>query len=91
MSTAMSEFNATASSHMRRDLESGGKWTCTCEACHAIRSLVGMEKTLGIRPLVREIEKTEERMKDLPDGPEKIGLKARYLQLHDQLAEELAK
>jgi hypothetical protein len=91
MATAMFDFKQTATAHMRRDLEASGKWTCTCEACHGIRSLVGMEKALDIRSFVREIEKTEDQMKDLPDGPEKAGLKARYLQLHDQLAEELAK
>jgi hypothetical protein len=91
MSAAMNELKQTANSHMRRDIQAGGKWVCTCEACHEIRSLIGIDKTLVIRPLVREIEKTEDRLNDLPDGPEKSRLQARYLQLHDQLADELAK
>src|SRR5262249_31776025 len=52
----MKEIQATATEHMRRDLETGPKWTCDCEACVQLRSLVGVEKVLGVRPLVREIE-----------------------------------
>ena len=50
-----------------------------------------MEKMIGIRPLVREIEKTEDRLRALPDGPEKFSLRDRYLRLLDELADELAK
>jgi hypothetical protein len=91
MSNAMNQFKETAQVHMRRDIETAGKWICTCEACHAIRSLLGMEKMLGVRPLVRQMEETEDLLKDLPDGPEKRRLLGHYLQLHDRLAEELAK
>ncbi len=91
MSTAMNEFKQTATDHMRRDLDAAGKWTCQCEACHGIRSLVGMEKALDIRRLVREIESTEEQMRGLSDGLDKNQLKAHYLHLHDRLADELAK
>jgi hypothetical protein len=27
----MSQINATANAHMRRDIEGGGKWACQCE------------------------------------------------------------
>jgi hypothetical protein len=79
MWNAMNEFKQSACAHMRRDLEGGGKWVCNCEACNEIRSLVGMEKMIGIRPLVREIEKTEDRLRALPDGPQKFSLRDRYL------------
>jgi hypothetical protein len=91
MSNAMNEFKQTASTHMRRDFDAGGKWLCSCEACHEIRSLVGIKERLGIRPLITEIEKTEDRLKGLPDGPKKFTLQNRYLRLLDQLADELAK
>ena len=91
MSTAVNEFKQTGSAHMRRDFEAGGKWVCTCKACHEIRSQVGIKERLGIRPLITEIEKTEDRVKGLPDGPKKFSLQDRYLRLLDQLADELAK
>jgi hypothetical protein len=91
MSSVMTEFKLTGSAHMRRDLEAGGKWLCNCEACHEIRSQVGIKESPGIRPLITEIEKTEERLKGLPDGSKKFILQDRYLRLLDQLADELAK
>jgi hypothetical protein len=91
MAHAMSQFKATANSHMRRDMEAGGKWVCACEACEGIRSLVGMEKVLAIRPLVRVLQETEERLDELPDAEERRALVEQYLKLHDQLADELAR
>jgi hypothetical protein len=94
MPDAMNEFMATAHSHMRRDIQlggAGGKWVCECEACREIRSLVGMEKMLRIRPLVREIEETEERLEGLANGFEKQRLQEQYLKLQDKLADEMAK
>jgi hypothetical protein len=91
MTNQMSQFKETANAHMRRDMEAGWKWVCQCEACKQIRSLVGMEKTLEVRQRVREIEEIEERLEELPDGPTKQNLRERYLQLYDQLADEMAK
>ena len=91
MTDAMSQFKATANSHMRRDIQAGGKWVCECEACHGIRSLVGLEKMLGVRPLVRELEAMADRLQGVPDGPEKRSLLEQYLKLHDNLADEMAK
>jgi hypothetical protein len=94
MSEAMNQFKATAQAHMRRDLEVGTQWICECEACRGIRSLVGMEKMLDVRPLIREIQETEDRLKQLPDGSpgrEKQRLQEHYLKLYDRLAEEMAK
>jgi hypothetical protein len=87
----MSQFRETANAHMRRDLEGGGKWVCGCAACHEIRSLVGMEKVLDVRPLVREIKQVEEQLDGLPDGPERRGLLEQYLELYDKLADVMAK
>jgi len=94
MSEAMNQFKATANAHMRRDFESGRQWTCQCEACQEIRSLVGLEKVLDVRPLIRELEETVERLKQLPEGStsqEKRRLQEYYLKLYDQLADQMAK
>ncbi len=91
MGTQMSEFRETANAHMRRDMEAGGKWTCACQACAEIRSLVGMDKVLEVRQLVRQVKGLEEQLEQLPDGPERRILLERYLALHDQLAGEVAK
>lgn len=91
MTDAMNEFKTTADAHMRRDIESGGKWVCQCEACNAIRSLIGVDKMLGIRPLVREIEDTETQLDGMAEGPEKRRLQEHYLNLYDRLANEMAK
>ena len=45
---------------------------------------------LAVRPLVREIYGLEQWLGDLSDGPEKHGVRERYLALHDQLAELMA-
>jgi len=91
MATEMSQMKATAQAHMQRDMESGRKWVCTCEPCREMRSLVGMDKLLDVRPLVREISQIEDQMRDLPEGPEMRTLLGKYLELHDQLAETMAK
>ena len=87
----MSQFKATANDHMREELKRFGKWTCQCEACKEIRALVGMDKTLEVRNLVREITDVEARLDELPDGTEKKTLSARFLGLYDRLADEMAK
>ncbi|HJZ90905.1 MAG TPA: hypothetical protein VKE40_08535 [Gemmataceae bacterium] len=46
MDSAMKEIKETATAHMRRNLEAGGNWTCLCEACGHLRSLVSIEKML---------------------------------------------
>jgi hypothetical protein len=86
----MKDIKATASDHMRRDLEAGNKWTCQCEACANFRSLVGVEKVLDVRPLVRAIEQTEADLDALPPGPERQRLLEQYLRLYDELAELMA-
>jgi hypothetical protein len=91
MADQMGQFKATADAHLRRDLEAQGKWTCDCEACRAIRSLEGVDKVVAVRPLVREILKTEDRIEELPDGAEKQGLVELYHNLHDKLADEMSK
>jgi hypothetical protein len=87
----MGQFKATANAHMRRDMETEWKWICQCEACKQIRSLIGMEKTLEVRQRVRELEEIEEHLGGLADGPVKQNLREHYLQLYDQLADEMAK
>jgi hypothetical protein len=91
MINEMSQIKATANAHMRRDIDAGGKWACECEACHGIRSLMGMEKMLDARPLVREIQQIKGQLHGLPDGPEIRSLQEKYFKLHDQLADVMAK
>jgi hypothetical protein len=91
MTNAMTQMKATAQEHLRRDTKAGGKWLCTCEACSEIRSLMGMDKMLDVRPMVREIQNIGERLEALPDGPERQNLLEQYLDLHDKLAELVAK
>jgi hypothetical protein len=86
----MKEIKATASAHMRGDMEAGAKWTCQCEACANFRSLVGMEKVLEMRPLVRAIEQLDAELDGLPPGPERQALLERYFGLHDKLAEVMS-
>ncbi|HMF18561.1 MAG TPA: hypothetical protein VKE98_15225 [Gemmataceae bacterium] len=90
MSSMMSQFKETANVHMRQEMERG-QWVCQCEACHAIRSLVGLDKMLAVRPLVRELQRAENRLAELPAGSERRNFLEQYLRLHDQLADELAK
>jgi hypothetical protein len=91
MANQMSQFKATANAHMRSAMEGGAKWDCECEACHEIRSLIGMEKTLDVRPLVRAIREIEDRLHNTPDDPERRRLLERYFKLYDQLADVMAK
>jgi hypothetical protein len=91
MSNEMSQRKATAEAHMQRDLDSGGKWVCDCEVCRGIRSLAGVQKMLAVRPLLRELLNTGERLEHVPEGQEKQGLVELYHNLHDKLANEMAK
>ncbi len=90
MAHEMSQLNETADAHQQRDLAAGGKWVCTCEACQAIRSLKGMDKMLTIRPLLRELLQTGDKLERIPEGAEKQGLVELYHNLHDKLAEKMA-
>jgi hypothetical protein len=90
MSSEMSQLKRTANSHMRRDLASG-KWTCACEACREMRSLTGMDKMLGIWPLVREIQDLEADLDRMPEGTQRETALERYLSLYDQLANEMSR
>ena len=91
MATAMSRIKTTANAHMKRDMESGRRWVCQCADCTELRSLVGVDKLLEVRPLIREIEQIEDQMRELPEGPEMRGLLEQYLALHDRLADTMAK
>jgi hypothetical protein len=90
MSQEMSRIKETASAHLRRDMRFGGKWICECEACLGFRSLVGFEKALDVRSLVREIQQTEDDLHELPDGDQKSVLLERYFTLYDRLANLMA-
>lgn len=91
MLTVMSEMRQTANAHIKRDMEAGRRWTCQCDACAEVRSLIGVNKLLDVRPLVRELEQIEEQLRDLPDGPEMDDVLEQYLALHDKLADVMAK
>src|SRR5262245_35406851 len=86
-----SQMKATVRAHMQRDLDAGRKWDCLCEACREMRSLTGMDKLLRVWPLVREIQKVEDQLQGLPDGPDRVSLQQQYLALHDQLADAMAR
>lgn len=90
MTNAMSEIKATATAHMRNDLETGAKWVCDCEACANIRALIGLDRTLEVRPLVRAIQDAGGRLETLSPGPERTAVLEQYLGLHDKLAEVMA-
>jgi hypothetical protein len=87
----MSEMRATANEHIRRDMQAGRKWVCECQDCHEIRALIGVEKTLDVRPLVRRILRLEETLERMPDGPDMELLLEEYLKAYDELAEVMAK
>ena len=91
MLTETTTFKQIAEEHMLRDSEAIGKWVCDCEACTHMRSLTGIRKALDVRPLVREIRQIEDRFQQLPDGPERRLLEEHYFNLHDRLANEIAK
>jgi hypothetical protein len=87
----MSEMRATANEHIRRDMEAGRKWVCRCQDCHEIRSLIGVDKTLDVRPLVRKILRLEEQLERMPDGPDMQVVLDEYLKAYDELAEVMAR
>lgn len=91
MESQMSQFKVTANAHMRRDMDSRWKWVCTCDACQAIRSLVGMEKSLGVRELVRRVLDVEEQLAAEPDAAQKGRLMDEYCRLYDKLGDEMSK
>jgi hypothetical protein len=91
MTTAMSQMKTIANAHLQRDMEAGRKWTCACDACREMRSLLGTEKLLDVRPLVREIREIEDQMPGMPEGPALQGLVQRYQALYDELADVMAK
>jgi hypothetical protein len=90
MPTVMSQMRRVANAHMKRNMEAGRKWVCECEDCRGMRSLVGVDKLLEVRPLVREITQVEEQLGELPHGPEMSELLGRFLALHDKLADVMA-
>jgi hypothetical protein len=87
----MKQMQETANLHMRRDIEAERKWVCECDDCKQIRSLIGMQKTLELRPLIRKIEEIEENLYKLPAGPETDLVMQHYFKLHDELAAVMAK
>lgn len=91
MATEMGRIRETANAHMRRDVAESRTWSCTCESCREWRSLVGLEKMLEVRNLVRDLADLETQMQNAPDSPELQTLKQRYLALHDELAAKMAK
>jgi len=91
MESQMSAYKATANVHMRRDLDAQRKWACNCEACQAIRSLVGMDKTVRVRDLVRQVVAVEEQLAMATDDASKQSLMNDYLRLYDELGNEMSK
>jgi hypothetical protein len=91
MSTEMSERKAIAEAHMQRDLDAEGKWVCDCEVCRGLRSLAGVQKMLAVRPLLRELLDTGDKLDHVSEGVEKQGLVELYHNLHDKLADAMAK
>jgi hypothetical protein len=91
MDTTMREFKETARAHMSRDIKARGKWYCRCEACHEMRALTGMDKMLGVWPLVRALEQLHHEIAQLPDGQVKQDRRAQWDRLYDELAAEMAR
>jgi hypothetical protein len=87
----MAHMRATANAHIKRDMEAGRKWVCQCPDCHEVRSLIGVDKTLEVRPLVRKILRLEEQLETMPDGPDMQAVLDEYLKAYDELAEVMAK
>ncbi len=87
----MSEMRVTANAHLKRDMDAGGRWVCQCQDCKEVRSLIGVEKTLDVRPLVRRILRLEEQLEELPDGPDRQLLADEYLKAYDELAEVMSR
>jgi hypothetical protein len=91
MGDETTDLRAIANAHMRRDMEGGGKWSCDCEACSETRKLIGLDKTLEVRALVRHIDHVEQQLDALADGPQRRALVEQYLKLYDELAAVVAK
>lgn len=91
MSGSMREFKEIATAHVWRDMQTARKWICMCDACCEIRALTGMEKLLGIWPLVRALQDIEAQLDGMPDGPEKKALQEQHDKLYDQLAADMAR
>jgi hypothetical protein len=83
-------FKEIAHAHLSRDLEQSKEWTCTCEACHNMRSLVGMEKMLELWPLVNRVREVQDQVEKAPEGQEKQGVVELYHNLSDKLANKMA-
>lgn len=86
MKTEMGDLKNLATAHMNCDLAVGQKWGCVCNACTQIRSLMGLEKMLRIRPLVRAIGELESRLDGLSIGSHRQALSEEYLGLYARLA-----
>jgi hypothetical protein len=91
MPSAMTEAKETAAAHMQRDSQDGGRWGCSCEACRHIRSLIGVDKMLDVRPIVRAIEKVANKLDGAADGPDRRELLYEYHALYDYLADVMAR
>lgn len=91
MQTETTRIKEIAGEHMQRDVAETRTWSCECEACREWRSLVGLEKVLNVRPLVRDIRDLEDQLQDMPAGPDLESMKQRYLALYDNLADLMAK
>jgi hypothetical protein len=90
MALEPTSFNEIAHAHLQRDLGETKTWTCECEACRHMRSLVGMEKMLEIWPLVNQVSEAQHQIERTPDGAEKEGVVELYHNLSDQLATKMA-
>jgi hypothetical protein len=51
-----------------------------------MRSLIGVQKMLDVRPLVRALEQTGAELEGLAPGPDRDRVLKQYLELHDKLA-----
>ena len=91
MTNEPASFKEIAHAHLRRDMDETKTWTCECEACHQMRSLVGMDKMLEIWPLVKQVREAQDQVEQIPDGAEKQGVVELYHNLTDQLANKMAK
>lgn len=88
--TAMSKIRATAEAHIERDQAMGRRWSCECDDCREFRSLVGVDKLLEVRPLVREIDALEDRLREA-DGTAAVEILQEHSAAYDKLADTMAK
>ena len=91
MADETTSFKEIAHAHLHRDLQASNEWTCACEACGHMRSLVGMEKMLEIWPLVKQVREVQDRIENAHDGAEKEGVVELYHNLSDRLADKMGK